>query len=224
MTDLVDIKIVSLQKEFDDAMSIRKSVFVEEQGIAPELEFDGNDFCSTHIVAYVNNKPVGTLRIRYFKDFVKFERAAVLKEFRKTNVSQAMMQTAAKFCALKGYEIAHGVCKKELLPRWSKSGVFPIKDATSVVQNGMTLIPVEQKLPKTKERITPQTSLDIINQKEGNWFENDCLAGSYPLDSKESLKHFDELSKKVKILKGKENVFDWHPPLKNPLTDDSNSR
>lgn len=223
MPDSVNIKIVSNQNEFDDALSVRQKVFVEEQKISPDNEFDNNDFNATHIVAYVNDKPVGTLRIRYFKDFVKFERACVLKEFRKTNVAQAIVQVASKFCALKGYEVAHCICKKELLPRWAKDGAFPIKNADPVIQNGMTLIPIEQKLPETKQKIDWNTPFHVLNLKEGDWFEDEKLPKSYPLTSKESIEHFESLSKKVRILKYEEQVFELNPPIKSPLAKDSDT-
>ena len=34
-------------------------------------EFDGNDYQATHIIVYSGDEPIGTLRIRWFKDFAK---------------------------------------------------------------------------------------------------------------------------------------------------------
>ncbi|MBR6408904.1 MAG: hypothetical protein IKS23_01500 [Alphaproteobacteria bacterium] len=198
MTEFVDIKVVDCAQELNDALEVRRKVFVEEQKIAPSLEFDGNDFCATHIVAYVDKKPVGTMRIRYFKDFVKFERISVLQNLRKSNISDLMMKTAVKLCAQKGYETVHGVCKKELLPRWAKDGAFPIKNAKPIIQNGMELIPIEQKIPQSEKVLNIQTSLDVLNKKEGQWFESSEVEGTYELLTKTQLSHMQEMKEKVK--------------------------
>lgn len=216
MTDFVHMKIVASLSDFSDAMEIRKKVFVDEQKLDSLKEFDGNDFGATHLLACVNKKPVGTMRIRYFNGFVKFERICVLPEFRKSNVSEVMMQTAAEFCALKGYQFVHGVCKKELLSRWAEVGAFPIKGAKEVTQNGMTLVPIEQRLPKTSKTISMTTPLDILNRKEGEWFENVDIMHSTELGKKQQVKHFEKITEKVRSLKYEQNEkpIDWNPPLR----------
>ncbi len=201
MTEFVDIKIVSSQQELDDAFSVRQKVFVEEQKIDPSLEFDGNDFSATHLVAYLDKKPVGTVRIRYFSDFVKFERMSVLPEFRKSNISNLLVQTASNLCAQKGYRTIHCACKQELLPRWAKDGAVPIKDAAPVVQNGMTLVAIEQKIPQTKNCINLRTPLDILSKKEGQWFEDNPVENTHELTTKDRLNHIKDMKDKVKNIK-----------------------
>lgn len=61
----IEIVVVQKQADFDEAMKIRRKVFVEEQKIPEEKEFDGNDFVSTHLLAKVDGVAVGTMRIRY---------------------------------------------------------------------------------------------------------------------------------------------------------------
>lgn len=78
------IKIIETEKELTDAESIRRQVFQKEQGIAEEIDFDGKDNEADHIIAYFEEKPVGTTRVRYIDDgkTAKIERTAVLREFR----------------------------------------------------------------------------------------------------------------------------------------------
>ena len=64
------------------------------------------------------------------------------------------------------------ICKKELLNRWRRDGFEKIPDTPVVEQNGMTLVPVCCKINKPDKYITIQTSADIINAKEGEWFDN----------------------------------------------------
>lgn len=221
MKDLFDIKIVLSQKEFDDAMRVRRAVFVDEQNIDEALEFDGNDFTATHAVAYVGKKPVGAMRIRYFKDFVKIERACVLKDFRKTNIAEFLMDSVLKFCAQKGFEVAYGICKKELLPRWEQQGFFAIEGATPVEQNGMTLIPIERKIAPSEEKIKIQTSMDILNKKEGQWFEDAQVDGTAKLERKKQIGRFQAMQKKVENLKLALDcdINVWRVPLKYDFWD-----
>ncbi len=172
MNKTLEIKIVSSDTDYAQAMEVREHVFVEEQGIAKQKEFDGNDHCATHILALADGKPVGTMRIRYFNGFVKFERMCVLPAFRKTDISEQIMQKGMHFCAEKGYDKVYGVCKKELLPRWKRNGFEPIPNVSPTIQNGMTLVPVMCPLPQTEKSISLETSPEILNAKEGEWFSN----------------------------------------------------
>ena len=172
MNNTLEIKIVSSDADYAKAMEVRERVFVEEQGILKQKEFDGNDHNATHILALADGKPVGTMRIRYFNGFVKFERMCVLPKFRKTNASEQIMQKGMHFCAEKGYEKIYGVCKKELLARWKQNGFEPIPNVSPTIQNGMTLVPVMCPIPKTENCISLETPPEILNAKEGEWFSD----------------------------------------------------
>lgn len=170
----MEIKIASSDQEYADMVKIRTAVFVEEQNIPSEQEFDGNDHSSSHVVAYVreeNNslKPVGTMRIRYFSDFVKFERMAVLQSYRKTDVADKIMSKGMNFAARKGYKNVYGMCKKELLPRWQKVGYEEVAGAEHVVQNGMELIPIRLKLPADPKAIKMTDHPSILTAVEDKW-------------------------------------------------------
>ncbi|NEQ97195.1 MAG: GNAT family N-acetyltransferase [Cyanothece sp. SIO2G6] len=103
--------------------AIRRQVFQEEQGVAAELEFDGEDATAIHFLAYQGDRAVGTTRIRYFPatsvmipDFViaviadnttnttntcetvaKIERVAVLAECRGQKIGQQLMKEAIAY-------------------------------------------------------------------------------------------------------------------------------
>lgn len=169
MMNNIELKIVATDEEYAQTMQVRRKVFVEEQKISPEKEFDGNDHSSTHVLALDGGEPVGTMRIRYFNGFVKFERMCVLPSYRKTDVSAQIMKKGMIFSAEKGYEKVYGVCKKELLSRWNREGFSIIEDAPLVEQNGMTLVPVYCPLPKVQNPITMKTPAEVLNAKEGEW-------------------------------------------------------
>lgn len=81
---MISSKWFSGYDNLDDCHYIRNSVFVDEQKIDKNLEFDGSDtnaFC--HLAVYENNKPVATGRIIIENSQYLIGRVAVLKEFRK---------------------------------------------------------------------------------------------------------------------------------------------
>ncbi|MBD2726044.1 GNAT family N-acetyltransferase [Nostoc sp. FACHB-892] len=99
MSNLV-IKIADLPEEFPAIIAIRKSVFQEEQGVDPALEFDGKDETSQHLIAYLDDKAVGTTRIRYLDDkTAKIERLAVLSTIRGQGIGKKIMENALQVIA-----------------------------------------------------------------------------------------------------------------------------
>ena len=72
-----------------DARVIREAVFIQEQQIAPEDEWDAEDTISTHFVAYLQDHPVATARL--LKNH-SIGRVAVLQSARGTGIGQNIMQ------------------------------------------------------------------------------------------------------------------------------------
>jgi predicted GNAT family N-acyltransferase len=91
----LNLQIVSYAEAQSEIQQIRIVVFQQEQQVAPELEFDGEDEAATHLIAYQDEIPVGTARIRYLADHLaKIERVAVLAEYRGMGIGQQMMELA----------------------------------------------------------------------------------------------------------------------------------
>lgn len=167
----IEIVVVQNQADFDEVMKIRRAVFVDEQKIPAEQEFDGNDFVSTHILAKVDGVGVGTMRIRYFADFTKFERMAVLRGFRKTSVSSDIMNKGFEFVSRKGYRQVYGMCKKELLNRWRECGYERIEGVPLLRHNGMELIPIKRELPKDPKALHICSHPELLTAREDAWNE-----------------------------------------------------
>jgi len=89
------VKMFVYPEEFLEMQAIRRSVFQEEQGVAPQLEFDGLDKTAIHLLAYLDDRPVGTARIRYLNEQIaKIERLAVLSTARGLGIGKKLMQEA----------------------------------------------------------------------------------------------------------------------------------
>ena len=73
------------------AFDIRRKVFVEEQHVSREEEYDQYENTSTHYLVYHDNIPVGTARWRKTDKGIKLERFAVLKESRNSGAGTAIL-------------------------------------------------------------------------------------------------------------------------------------
>ncbi len=80
------------EADFNTAFDIRRRVFVEEQHVSPEEEYDEFENVSTHFLAYKETVPCGTARWRRTSDGVKLERFAVLADYRRLGVGKALMR------------------------------------------------------------------------------------------------------------------------------------
>ena len=78
--------------EIAACLAIRRTVFVDEQGVPEALEVDGLDAEATHYLARLDARPVGTARVRVVEDVAKVQRVAVLAEARGTGAGAAIMR------------------------------------------------------------------------------------------------------------------------------------
>ena len=77
---------------FEEARKIRETVFIIEQEVAEEEEFDQYEDLSKHFLVYAGDKAVGTARWRHIGDQVKLERFAVLKEYRNQGYGDQVLE------------------------------------------------------------------------------------------------------------------------------------
>jgi predicted GNAT family N-acyltransferase len=82
------IELMTWDKARAQAAPIRLAVFVQEQGVPPELEMDEMDAQCLHALAYEGERAVGTGRL--LPDG-HIGRMAVLKEFRGKGVGGAVL-------------------------------------------------------------------------------------------------------------------------------------
>ena len=88
--ETLQVSKVRTKEELESAFAVRRKVFVEEQGVDPQLEME-NEEVSTHFLALLNNIPCAACRYRKTNKGYKLERFAVLKEFRGKRLGQAMV-------------------------------------------------------------------------------------------------------------------------------------
>jgi predicted GNAT family N-acyltransferase len=72
--------------------AIRRTVFVEEQSVPPELELDEIDDACEHFLVRVGGRAVATARARATAEGWKFERVAVDEAHRRSAVGRALVE------------------------------------------------------------------------------------------------------------------------------------
>ncbi|NEO69064.1 GNAT family N-acetyltransferase [Moorena sp. SIO3H5] len=104
--DELTIKVVGYTERLSEIKLIRVQVFQIEQGVAAELEFDGKDEIAKHLLAYWNNQPVGTSRVRSIDDnTAKIERLAVLSNARGKGIGKQLMIKALELAEQAGIKV-----------------------------------------------------------------------------------------------------------------------
>lgn len=76
----------------EEALKIRQKVFVEEQQVPAEIEYDEFEENATHVLARIGEKAVGTARWRTTENGTKLERFAVSASARGKGVGRALVE------------------------------------------------------------------------------------------------------------------------------------
>lgn len=79
------------------AYDVRRAVFICEQHIPENMEFDLEDESAWHALAYLNNICVGTARLNIDNRFGKIGRMAVLSQVRRNGVGRHLIESLVKF-------------------------------------------------------------------------------------------------------------------------------
>jgi predicted GNAT family N-acyltransferase len=130
----------------DSAYAIRYAVFVEEQGIAAELEIDAYDPIAQHVLAFVDGQCVATARI--FLDEqdpskAKIGRMAVLKDFRGQGIGTALLGEAIRAGMMQGASVFELHAQHSAAPFYAKLQFKPhgaIFDEVGIPHQCMRLV------------------------------------------------------------------------------------
>jgi len=87
----VAIRLAMKMEDALQAFAVRAACFIGELGVPFAEEFDGHDYGATHVIAYLDDEPVGAVRMRWFQSFAMIERLAVLQRFRSRGVGMQLL-------------------------------------------------------------------------------------------------------------------------------------
>lgn len=89
---MIEVRKIQNQEDLEKAFAIRKEVFVKEQNVPAQEEYDNHENESKHFLALCNGEPCGTARWRFTEKGIKLERFAVLTPYRKQKVGKAIVE------------------------------------------------------------------------------------------------------------------------------------
>jgi len=90
---MITVARVTHPEELKEVFAVREAVFVREQRVPAEEEYDEFEDRSRHFLAQADGVPCGTARWRTTSGGVKLERFAVLKPFRGRGVGRSLVRT-----------------------------------------------------------------------------------------------------------------------------------
>ena len=127
----IRVEKITDKAAFDQAVQIRKTVFVIEQKVDPNDEYDQFEETSHHFLAKLDGKPAGAARWRMTEKGIKLERFAVLKKFRGKGIGQALVSAVLE--DLRSYSLSEGQvvylhAQLNAVSLYSKFGFRPIGD------------------------------------------------------------------------------------------------
>ena len=136
------------------------------------LIFDGNDWQATHVIVYADEEPVGTVRIRWFKEFAQFERTSFRKAWRNPHVIKACAQFCFDHVARKGFDrvITHaGPLYARLWRMLLGFQPVPGKAPLRIEGHPEDYVELVKVLPIPDNVIDQTTEAKVLFRIEGQW-------------------------------------------------------
>ncbi len=126
--------IVKDERDLDKCLSIRKEVFVAEQGVAEELEVDEYDVSPNSCIHFLlvddENEAVGAARMKtYEPGSAKMQRIAVLQKDRGKGHGRLLLQAMESKAVSEQYKFAVLDAQVQAVSFYEKQGYTVISDA-----------------------------------------------------------------------------------------------
>ncbi len=98
-------KRVENECELEEAHLVRRQVFIDEQNVPEELEYDEFDDTALHVICKVNEAVVAAGRILFFEEEAIVGRVAVLRKWRGKGIGYKIMEFLMDIAKAKGIRI-----------------------------------------------------------------------------------------------------------------------
>jgi len=115
----------------EDALAVRRAVFIEEQGVSEAEEIDEHDgdpermVSAVHVVAYLGGQPVATGRLSLDApsgQSAHIGRVAVLRDHRGQGFGQAVMLALHEEAQRRGYQGITVAAQLQAIPFYERLG------------------------------------------------------------------------------------------------------
>lgn len=123
---MVDIKIVAFDGANKESIRlVREQVFIKEQQIDPEIEFDGLDTQAVHVLVVDSEQPLGTGRILADGHI---GRIAIMKAARGQGLGVKVVQALVEYAKQQGYPRVDLGAQTHAVDFYRKLGFTPYGD------------------------------------------------------------------------------------------------
>lgn len=120
MSDLpIQCHVADWSLDRDTLTSIRHRVFVEEQKVPVELEWDEYDDSATHFIVTLSGEAIACARL---KDDGQVGRMAVLKEYRNQGIGRQLLRFVIRTAAEKNIDNVYLHAQVSAIPFYEKQG------------------------------------------------------------------------------------------------------
>lgn len=116
---LITLRAADWQRDCAALSHVRRVVFIDEQQVPEELEWDGEDSAARHWLAWHGSAPIGTVRLRTGGHI---GRMAVLKAYRRDGVGSRLLRAAIEAARLQGLTEVHLDAQVQALDFYARHG------------------------------------------------------------------------------------------------------
>lgn len=139
---MFEVKNVNYTGENEQAIrEVRDTVFIQEQNIDPDIEFDGLDESAVHAIVYSAGQPVGTGRIL---NDGHIGRIAILKAFRGQGLGSKIVLSLIDEATREKYPRVYLGSQKHAIDFYTKLGFEPFGD--EFMEAGIPHLSMEKQL------------------------------------------------------------------------------
>jgi predicted GNAT family N-acyltransferase len=174
----IGVRVAHSLSDLMAVVAIRASVYMSDQLCPYNEEFDGNDFCSAHLIGYVGKEPAGCIRARFFGDFCKLERLAVRADYRKTKLAFRIVRAGIELARKKGFRRVYGHVHERVLNFWTYFGAKPLGPNRRLRFSDFTYTEMVIELDPHEDPITIDSDPYVIIRPEGEWHAKGVLDAS----------------------------------------------
>ena len=168
--DRTTVKVARTLDDPQKVFALRAAVFLAEQNCPYDEEYDGNDLAGLHLLGFIDDEPVATLRLRWFSAFGKIERVCILPRARGRFLDRILLAHAFEIAAIKGYRLMIGQIQARLWRLWSKVLICKLReDRPSFSFSGYEYLEIDIPVPLHPSTITPYSDPYILIRPEGAW-------------------------------------------------------
>lgn len=119
---MITSTFISGSEDLSEPFAIRREVFIEEQGVPEEEEYDGFEAGALHLMVYVDEAPAATGRIWHSGEGFRIGRLAVKKEFRGQKIGDLALRLLIYKAFSSGAEVLNISAQTYIMPFYRKFG------------------------------------------------------------------------------------------------------